>query len=298
MERNVNYVMVGVIVLMTLAGIAVFASWVIGGLDQNRYKYYTVIFTNAVSGLNINSPVEYKGVRVGQVTDIVLDPLRPNIVQVNMKVKEKTPVQSYTDVSLGIQSITGLSRIELDTPLGEHEPPEKIAEFPYPVLQGNSRQLGKLLEDLPEIAAKILSISQKIDATLDEQTIKDIRASSHNVRELSEELKKLMSDKNIQRIEHILDNAETASEDFAKVGEKVTRTAEEIEVLANKLGDAVESGQEEFGTLTRKSVDQILGLVQDGRKMASEIRDLADALEENPSQLLYQPKSNAVEVAP
>ena len=298
MERKVNYMVVGFFVLLGIAGIAFYASWIIGGLDKNQYKFYSIIFEDAVTGLIVKSPVLYKGIRVGEVTDIILSPQHPEIVVVNMKVKQKTPVQTYTNVSLGIQGITGQANIELDTKAGEADPPQTQEGLDYPVLKGSSTQIAQVLEDVPDIANNVLEITQKLNKLLSNDMIGNIESSLNNLNRLSTEANKLLSEKNIASINATLSHAQHASQNVDKLTSRFTGTAEQFDKVAQELQQAINQSQQSLSKVTEEGVDQILSLVQESTKMAEQIRGLVDSLEEDPSQLIYKQKKNTVKIAP
>ncbi len=298
MERKVNYMIVGFFVLLGIAGIAFYASWIIGGLDQNKYKFYSIIFRDAVTGLTVKSPVLYKGIRVGEVTDIILSPDRPEIIVVNMKVKQSTPVQEYTKVSLGIQGITGQSSIELDTRAGQPQPPQPREGFEYPVLKGSATQITQVLEDVPEIANNVLDITEKINRLLDEKTLANIETSLENLNRLSNEANAILSEKNIASINATLSHAQNASANVDKLTSRFTGTAEEFDKVAKELQQAINQSQQSLNKVTEEGVEQILSLVQESTKMAEQIRGLVDSLEEDPSQLIYKQQKNTVKIAP
>ncbi len=298
MERNVHYTMVGLVVLLVIVGAIIFTSWIIGGLDRNHYKYYTVIFTDAISGLDVNSPVEYKGVRVGSVTAIKLDEQQPDIVQVNIRVTTETPIQSYTDVSLGLQNITGLSRIELETPVGEPSPPAMREGFRYPVLDGNTRQLSKFLDDLPRIAENVLQLSEKINTVLDEETVGDMRTSIQNLEKITTDVQKVLSATNLEHMNNILSNTEQASKDLAGMGERFDSTAREVEKVAQELTVSIRKNQKALSRFSEQGLDHMLELARESSNMAKEIRDLANKLKEDPSVLIYKPSKDKVKIAP
>jgi len=76
MSKKVNPVAVGLFVITALL-LAVGALIVAGIGDAFKEKHYAVMhFTDPIGGLDVGAPVEFKGVRVGAVTDIrlVYDP--------------------------------------------------------------------------------------------------------------------------------------------------------------------------------------------------------------------------------
>ena len=75
METKVNYPLVGGFVLVLgsalIAGVLWLAS---GGGFGKKYDLYLALVGESVAGLNLNAPVKYRGVDVGKVKDIRLDP--------------------------------------------------------------------------------------------------------------------------------------------------------------------------------------------------------------------------------
>ncbi|RYD29536.1 MAG: MCE family protein, partial [Sphingomonadales bacterium] len=71
METRANHVWVGAVTLVLLAMLAAFIIWLarLGQGDQNEYD---IFFKQSVSGLAKGSQVNFAGVPVGQVSDIVL----------------------------------------------------------------------------------------------------------------------------------------------------------------------------------------------------------------------------------
>lgn len=75
--------------------------------------HYTVRFEESVSGLEAGSPVKYRGVRVGTVEDLEIPADDITKVEVEIGVKEGTPVRTDTKARLRSVGITGLMYVEL-----------------------------------------------------------------------------------------------------------------------------------------------------------------------------------------
>ena len=102
-------------VFLTVAGvlfvvtIAVFASL---QMFASKDRYH-VLFRESVSGLELGSPVKLRGVRVGEVSRIRLNPKNVEEVQVTMLLDEGAPIKVDTTAQLQMQGITGLKYVEL-----------------------------------------------------------------------------------------------------------------------------------------------------------------------------------------
>ena len=113
METRANYVMVGSSVLAALATIIVFVFWLGSRQLSHREEVYHTYFTGSVAGLAGGSPVRYRGVPVGTVGGIEIDPQNIERIRVTLKLRANTPVRTDTVASLETAGITGASYIEL-----------------------------------------------------------------------------------------------------------------------------------------------------------------------------------------
>ncbi|MFQ5466669.1 MAG: MlaD family protein [Kiloniellaceae bacterium] len=107
METRANYLMVGSFVLVLAAGLVVFVLWLAKVQFDVKFDRYDILYDGSVTGLKVGSPVRYRGVRVGEVIEISLDPARPEQVQVTIEVESETPVRSDTVATLEIEGLTG-----------------------------------------------------------------------------------------------------------------------------------------------------------------------------------------------
>ena len=73
MESKVNFTIVGLFTLTLVAALIAILLWLgTGGRYYKVYDTYYAYMNESVSGLNLNAPVKYRGVEVGNVRDISL----------------------------------------------------------------------------------------------------------------------------------------------------------------------------------------------------------------------------------
>lgn len=113
MEPKVNYIVVGAFVLLlgfTVLG-AIF--W-LGKTDyRGIYDRYDVYTRESVAGLSVDSTVKYRGVDVGRVKEVVLNPENPEEVRITLNIVGGTPVKTDTQAVLVTQGLTGLVTLNL-----------------------------------------------------------------------------------------------------------------------------------------------------------------------------------------
>ena len=74
MERDAHYAAVGIATVALLAALAVFTIWLARLQFNNDYDVYDIVFYGPVRGLSEGGEVHFNGIRVGEVTDLNLDP--------------------------------------------------------------------------------------------------------------------------------------------------------------------------------------------------------------------------------
>jgi len=296
MERDVRYFWTGLFVLVTLVCMAAFIAWIAGTYDNRKYDRYTIFFTNAVTGLNTGSVVRYQGIEVGSVLSIRLSDYRRDLVKVDIEIIEDTPVKSTTSATLGMMGITGITFIEIKTPPEDKLPAAKIASEPYPIILGSASQLTQLFETMPKILDNFLMVSDKMNKFLDPETMTTLQKAAQNIEQVTRDFNGLLSPQNTAYVAQTLQNAATASESFTEMAARLDKTAVQIENTAKLLGTTIMRNEEAFNQYTREGVDQVMRLTEESRATATAIRDLADKLGHDPSQIIYQPNYHGVEI--
>lgn len=95
--------------VLMITTILIFAGIKIG---EDRASY-TIYFKESVSGLELGAPVKLRGVRVGVVQEIQVDPESVEQVKVLVALQPGTPIKTDSTAILVFQGITGLKFIEI-----------------------------------------------------------------------------------------------------------------------------------------------------------------------------------------
>ena len=109
-----SYVIVGAVVLALLTGLAAFSLWLVeAGVDRDDLARYEIAFAGSVSGLQQGGQVLYRGIPVGRVGDIRIDPDNVETVLVMVEVDRETPIKADTVATLEFQGLTGIAYVQL-----------------------------------------------------------------------------------------------------------------------------------------------------------------------------------------
>jgi phospholipid/cholesterol/gamma-HCH transport system substrate-binding protein len=86
METRASHLVVGLFVLLLSIGTAIFGVWLAKTDVDTTFANYEIVFPGSVFGLQEGSQVVYRGVPVGRVVDIGLDPEMPDEVLVEVEI--------------------------------------------------------------------------------------------------------------------------------------------------------------------------------------------------------------------
>jgi phospholipid/cholesterol/gamma-HCH transport system substrate-binding protein len=112
MENKAHALAAGFFVLLTSALLVALALWLTHGTGERLA--YEVSSREAITGLQPQATVRFRGVNVGKVDTIGFDPTVPGNVLLRLAVDPGTPITRSTYASLGFQGVTGIAFVQLD----------------------------------------------------------------------------------------------------------------------------------------------------------------------------------------
>lgn len=185
METRASYILVGSFVLGLIAALVGVAIW-LAGIEFNKAptKYLTY-FTGDVTGLGIGSPVRYRGVPMGSVRDIRLDPNNVERVRVLMEVSSNAPIKEDTVAEISLQGITGVAFVQLT---GGTQAAARLVAKPgeIAVIQSSPSLLQEVIGKLPQFLGKAVSIADRVSELFSKQNLNAVSMTLTNLQNLSE----------------------------------------------------------------------------------------------------------------
>jgi len=162
METDRHYFFEGLFIIGFSIAAAFFAVW-LGTPGRHDDVLYRIHFADSVSGLAVGDPVKFRGVDVGTVKSMNIDPDNPRLVRVDVRLRKETPVKTDTRATLALKGITGVVYIELNggDPAAQTllavTPPDQVPEIP-------SEKTGiiAMLDELPKLVRKFIAIEDQV----------------------------------------------------------------------------------------------------------------------------------------
>ncbi|MCW2247987.1 phospholipid/cholesterol/gamma-HCH transport system substrate-binding protein [Azospirillum fermentarium] len=186
METRTSYTLVGAFVLVLLAGLFGFTVWIAKVQLKEGRDIYLTYFTGSVTGLQEGSPVRYRGIPIGTVTDIRLDPNRVSRVQVTVEVQPGTPIKTDSIASLELQGITGGAYVQINGGTENSPRLRDESKDEIPIIPSRPSTLAEVVDAAPQILNRALAITQRLEDMLSPENQQAITRTLANVQRLSD----------------------------------------------------------------------------------------------------------------
>lgn len=296
METKVNYALVGLFVLTLGAALIAGALWLAsGGAWQKQVVLYLAIVDESVAGLNINAPVKFNGVDVGQVRDIQLDAANPVRVRLLFALERGTPIKTDTLAVLKTQGLTGIAYVELSGGAPNAAPLGPTPGEAYPVITTKPSLSARLENVLTGVLAKLDHTSDTIDAVLSEANRAAFTSALTDIAAVSRTLaaRKDTMDRGLVSAARAFDQAARVATQAGPVVERVGRGADALEKMGNetalasqRAGQTVAAVGADLQHFSAEALPELQRLMGELSALSTSLRRLSDQTERSPSSLL------------
>ncbi|WP_434777879.1 MlaD family protein [Neisseria sp. Ec49-e6-T10] len=212
METRAHYVIIGLFTVIVISAALLFSLWLNKSGANNQFKYYDVVFNEAVNGLSQGSAVQYSGIKIGEITQLKLDAQDPRKVWARVRISASTPIRKDTQAKLTLTSITGSAVIQLSD-----------GSTSSPLLQSDDDHIPVIIAT-PSPLAKILANGEDLMV---------------NINQLAANLNQLVSQENINHINKTLNNLEQITGSVASEKENIQTTLKELSVASKQLNETL-----------------------------------------------------------
>jgi phospholipid/cholesterol/gamma-HCH transport system substrate-binding protein len=250
-----------------------------------------------VNGLYPQAAVRFRGVEIGKVEKVALDPKDPRNVLIRISVERGVRITKGTFAQLGYQGVTGIAHVLLDD---EGNDPSPLPRPPdgLPVIVVHGSVFDDLVESGKILLKQASTLLDGLNAVVGEENQVRLQTSLENIERASAQLEpalraipqitkrvdEVLGEENQQSLRRSLGNLEQATGAFVPLAQDSREVLANIRSLSEKL-DRIsdELSAEVSGNTLPKINDLIDQLDRDSR----DFRRLVLQIEREPQSLVF-----------
>jgi paraquat-inducible protein B len=317
---------VGAIALIVI-GLLLFGgtSWFV---QHNKYVAY---FPGSVKGLQVGAPVDFRGVTIGQVTEIrvrfnpqevsaripvimELDPTRIEITRGQGVETQSQDVERLIEAGFRAQLqsqslLTGLLFVNLD--FYRDKPPRLVGgDELYPEIPTIPSDLEQLQQTAGDVAARLPALLDQLNGLLTEvnqalgETSGDFRSIVSDVAVISKEIRQSAPEvvartaeatADLRRVAGTLEDLLTTNRDaIGAMIDEWTIAAGTMRRTADQVDKLVAENRPGLRDFTQEGLYEYTGLAQDAQRLVDQITRIAEELERDPARFLFGDRAQGI----
>ena len=314
MENRLSYIVVGVFVFVLLIGGVLSILWLGHYSDKGTFKFYKIATKESVSGLNEKAPVKLRGVQIGEVRSITINPYNAEEVLVMIRVQDDAPIKEDTFAVIEAQGITGLSFIQLQGGTNDAKDLKTGSKTEeYGIIYSRPSTFSRLDKTITSVSQKAELLFERAESVMSEKNIKNLEVIIENSAKIAESTQKTIANieahnKEINRLLQEATNAaigiKTMSSSFTTAIDttgistmnSVKEASQSVKTVMGGLNDKLVKGSFDVDLLVKENLMPLQGTLQELRVLVNETKDLVNNLKDSPSDLLF--KEETLQPAP
>jgi len=282
MENRAHFVFIGAAVVAFVAALVGFIVWKLNSGTQEDLAYYRIYFDGDVQGLTPDSPVFYRGIRVGRVTDVRIGNREVTQADGSKRKLEKIVVTVALNYDQGIREnsyalfekplIAGQSFIQVVG--GPDGDPPKIrkrqGQEPYPEIAPGTTFFQAAASSAQDVLAKASQSIDRINALLSDDNIASVNKTLNNVAALTNTL----SSRN-KEIEQMVAELPATVDQMRATMASLENLGKSANLLLTELGPQDEAARKLLANTTPSELRQTMTSI---RQAVNNINGAADSV--------------------
>jgi len=308
-NNKVNYTAVGLMVILGIAFMIGFAYWMLKPSKSAEIQTYSILFDESVLGLNEDAVVKYRGITVGKVTTLRINPKNSEQVEVLVQILKSTPVKETTVAKLTAQGITGLSYINLN--LGNNGASPLVAKDgeEYPVIKTEVSFFERIDKSIDTISVKLSKTLSGTSELLNEENQKQMALTLKSTATFMQNMEKLLSvefinnthvsmqnlnsatkklDEMMPKIDNFIDNSVAWEDKIALSFESIMTSYTGIKGSMSEIERAVASGEFNFKDIASDVVPTLNNSLVEMQYMMIKIGSALNKYERSPNDIIFK----------
>jgi phospholipid/cholesterol/gamma-HCH transport system substrate-binding protein len=297
MENKAHALAAGAFVLGLVAALVALVIWFTR--DNTVRNVYELSTRDAVSGLQPQAMVRYRGIAVGKVTSIDFDPKVKGNVRVRITVDERVPLTTSSFATLSYQGVTGLAFIALDDK-GEstvslkpdNDDPPRIPLKPSMLaqLQDRGEAIINQVEEVTRRANQLLSDPNQKRAADALENIAAASASANTLLKTLDNTVKTGLNPALTKLPDTMASVKKAAGDVSRVANNFNTTVGRLNAPdgpVERLSDGTKALAQAVDSFNAATLPRVNRVADDTSHAVRRLGRAADSINDNPQSLLF-----------
>ena len=302
METKANTTVIGLFTLVVFAIGLGFVYWIMGGSQTSNYVRYGVAFNGSVAGLRVGAPVNFNGIKRGEVAFVDLDPDDPSRTLAIISIDREVKLRRNMEIAVETQALTGLAAVAIrgrpllsEQDLARMSPDRAVRErdgqaeilpivtkdSPRDYLRNNPPQMISDMTQSQDLLNSARNILGRVESSLDKFNSLlaagegPLIASLNNIERVTGAIDPNQITRTLNNIDRISDALGRNTGEIDIIVKDTAALAKRLNTLAEKIEKAVDGFNGDGGT----------GMMADINGAAKSIRKLAETLDGKAGEL-------------
>ncbi|MGJ7536681.1 MULTISPECIES: MlaD family protein [Variovorax] len=297
MENKAHALAAGAFVLGLIAALVGLVIWFTR--DNTVRNIYELSTRDAVSGLQPQAMVRYRGIAVGKVASIDFDPKVKGNVRVRITVDERVPLTTSSFATLSYQGVTGLAFIALDDkgestvslkPDDDNPPRIPLKPSMLAQLQDRGEAIINQVEEVTKRANQLLSDPNQKRAAEALENIAAASASANTLLKTLDNTVKTGLNPALTKLPDTLASVKKAAGDVSRVATNFNTTVGRLNAPdgpVERLSDGTKALAQAVDSFNAATLPRVNRVADDTSHAVRRLGRAADNINDNPQSLLF-----------
>ena len=249
MENRAHALAAGLFALALGLGLLTALWWF--SQDREQTRALVLVARDDIGGLGPQARVRFRGLAIGTVADIRIDPTDSRNILVRVQVSEELPLTRGLRASIGTIGVTGLAFVQLDD-RGTDPTPLMGEGDEAPRIKLESGLLSQLGEHALEAVEQFRNLSTRLSRVFDDEGLSQLRATLARIESAAARMDQSFSElpktlaalhsvltpQNVARLSATLENLERSSAQATPAMLELRALVSRVDMLAVRFDQA------------------------------------------------------------
>ena len=294
MENRAHALAAGLFALALGLGLLTALWWF--SQDREQTRVLVLVARDDIGGLGPQARVRFRGLAIGTVADIRIDPTDSRNILVRVQVSEELPLTRGLRASIGTIGVTGLAFVQLDD-RGTDPTPLMGEGDEAPRIKLESGLLSQLGEHALEAVEQFRNLSTRLSRVFDDEGVSQLRATLARIESAAAGMDQsfsalpktlaavhsVLTPQNVARLSATLENLERSSAQATPAMLELRALVSRVDMLAAHFDQAASAAS---AGLIDGSLPQLNTLLRELTSNSRRLGRLIDEVESTPQMLL------------